>query len=445
MPIIRKNNTANTNTNNTPSVDVDVNVNVDVKALYAAQNVPHSTARSNLRNSLGYTWVHILEAQNGAAQSYDDAKDTALSTYRDIYDRGNLSEVDVLHSAFRFLTAFTDTITLPNLQNVNTLAPIAGDMLNKLNNMTFELELDPFVIYPEINDKLWKIIFFMWYVNRGVVIRDVDMFKLFDTWKRPVATGLPGLAPNVDRFLRNIHWASMIGTPTRVTLPCVLANLSSTPFADLDDVNTHYALAAPNLETLDLTGSKGVYLMRQSTIPPNKDVLGIRTTLVLRVIVDAYDTRVPVIDSKAMVSLSPYQVVTQCMCAFDKPNRKGTIELNVTDVLQANKSADMSAPASFFHIDFVPTSEGAIFFRVLDINKAVMKNSILAVDFVVDDTIGSSRANDFMTTPPLTLADINSAEPAEPPAVGFVRNDMIMACNDPAMVLNVSLDNFTRA
>lgn len=389
----------------------------DDKALYVDRNDP--TRRGNLRASEGYGWLYILDAlaTNLQVTSYEDTTDDALSSYRDVYDRSSAAEVDVLRSMFRYLEAFTSGYTLPNLETIVTTS-ITPEMQTKLNNVIFEYDIGPNVRIPDLETKCWKIFYFMWLVHRGVLIKDSKFFELFDVWKPQTSFGLPTLTTNTlfHSFAEVSRRCQMIPNVVQtVNLPCVLVNANNTPFADLDDINTSFSAAAPVVADLDKTTANGVYLMRKALIPKNKDVMGVKTSLVLRIVMDAYETRTTVMDMRAMVALAPYQVVSQCILHFAKPNRIGSVEISTANVLAANKSADMSAPASFFHVDYVSTSEPIMYMRVLDVLKATIKDNVLVVELEVDDTLGTA-SSDFMTTPTITLAEIDSAPEYEVPA-----------------------------
>lgn len=411
------------------------------KAIYSGTNLQHSVIRSNLRTSNGYTWVHIFEAQTANAASYDNAQDATLSVYRDIYDRGNDSYLDLLNSAFRFMKSFTNIVTLPSLQSANTNAPVVGSLLQKINNLTFEADIRTAQIVPYASTQLWKFIFFMWFVNNGMIIQDRDLFRIFDNFKPPVPFGLPRLTTNPSPTFQELFRLTLPqGTsPLPLTyLKCVAANLNSTPFADLQNASAFFDAANPDLSTLSLSNSKGVYLMRESIIPPNKNKLGIVTTLRLRMVIDAYETLETVIDGTAVIS--PFMMITQFVLA-NIPNKTGVVKLNIDDILPASKASSLSAPKSFFHMDYVQTSDSILVYKVLRVDRVVMKDTIIAVDFIVQDSMGASRANDFMITPPLTDAEIDTATPL---TNSFERKDLVMACNDPAIKLELALDNFRR-
>lgn len=391
---------------------------VDGKAIYVANPTANNDPRrrTNLRASQGYGWLYILDslAGNQLATSYDDTTDDALSIYRDVYDRRELSEIDTLRSMFRFLGIFTGLV-LPNLETEITTS-VTSSMQTKLNNVEFEFDLERNGAIPEINSKLWKFIYFMWLVQRGAMIRDADMFRLFDSFKPPVSIGLPVNRKNETRQ-SDMATSTQISTVLNpVSLPCILANTNNSLFADLDEINASFLAAAPSVADLDDSTASGVYLLRRAMIPKNKSILGVKTTKILRIVMDAYDTTSPVMDMRAMVALAPYQVIAQSVIHFFPPNRTGTIELKTGDILLVNKSADMSASASFYHMDYVSTSEPTMYLKIVDIVKATIKRNILVVDFEVDDGVGPSRTADFMTTPLITLADIETAEEYTVPA-----------------------------
>lgn len=392
------------------------------RALYAPSLNP---GRSGflLSESNGFGWVHILDALalNQNASSYNDAIDDALTAYRDVYDRLNPDESDVLRSMFRYLEAFSSGFTLPNLENVVITNPPPESMQVKLNNVNFQYDINRNATVSDLSTKAWKTIYFLWLVHTGTMIRDRDMFRIFNQIKNPVSFGLPTIRSSPPFTLFELSSIVLNRLPIQPStsrinndfeLPCLLANTTNVPFANMTDVQTQFNASSVPLESLNDSNVRGAYLLRTCLIPTNKNAANITTKLTLRLVLDAFDTVIPTADrNDPTLYLAPFQMITQNILYFSSP-RTGVIRFKVNDVLAANKTNDIAAgPASFFHKNFNINSDQTVYFTIQDVLSAKLKNNVLIVDFDVDDLMGPSRNIDFMMTPPIQPSEIDAATP----------------------------------
>lgn len=374
----------------------------DTRALY-------DRVRSNtLIKSQGYGWLHILNSVIGSSTSFDDITDSCFSAYRDVYDRLDMKEVDVLRSMFRFIGIFTGS-PLPDLNTIPT-TNVPDEVLVKLDNVELMFDINRMNTIPELTSKSWKFYYFMWQVNKGRLIRDAEFFTLFDTFKPPIIKGLP--TPRLTN-IRQLD-VSNLTLPSRLestspSVSCLLANVNDTSmFSNLNELKTFYNAAVPNVTTLDDSTCSGIYLLRRTFIAANRSIFSVKTEQFLRVVIDPYDTRGVTTDRYGL-NLVPYQVITQSLVHFTKPNRNGFIEIITSDITNGKKSNSMTSPASFYHVGYTSSKNPIITMTVQDVIAATIKRNVLVVDFAVNDAYRPSNTSttNFMITPPITLGEIN--------------------------------------
>lgn len=362
---------------------------------------------SLLTTSTGYNWVYILNSIHNII-SFDDATDDDFQAYCDVYDRPrNDSNLSVLNAMFLFIKLFAGS-SFPNIDAIQT-GIISPDIDIKLRNLGFVFDLGQELDAPLSSSKLWKFIYFMWQVNRGVVIHDAAFFSLLKKLKavknlkqRAVSDEI--LPFNTSRPIVN------------KTVRCILANTAfNNLFTSISNVASSYNAASVDVSLLDHNNVSGVYLIRRAFI--NADQINYKTKLFLRIIIDPFNARTPVVENSSTSStppilLEPYKIITQAFLHFGKNGvtlaNLENITIETDTILDSRKTSNLeSLPGSFFHLDYAPSKDKILDFQIVDIVKASIKHHVMIVDLQVSQL--SLSSNPMITPTLLSNSQLTSA------------------------------------